>query len=417
MNDHGQPEQFERAKQRLAYAQEHSAFYRKRLADAGLTAAAIRAPADFAEVPFVTKTEVTDDQLAHPPYGSLHIASAGPPARVFCSGGTLLIALTREDLAGLESMFAEMFTVLGVRAGDLVDVASGFHWVVAGTVFDAALRELGAGVIPAGPGLSDLRLDVLHRTGATVLQAFTPYAEALGRKLAEGGPEARGHKVRLLIVGGELRAADGKRQLEDLWSGASAREMYGTSEVGMTAADCEYADGMHVSPQCYLEVVEPETGKPVEPGNPGEVVMTELFRTSQPFIRYRSGDITDGLTVEPCACGRSLPRLGRIIGRRSDVLRVRGQFLSAPVMHACLDRYPQIGRWRVVVDRPGATDTLTLQLAPAEGATLADGDLAAVADSLRSSSALRFELAAVQPAEIGEQDWYEDRRELSGAGR
>jgi phenylacetate-CoA ligase len=312
-----------------------------------------------------------------------------------------------------------MFTILGVREGDLVDIASNFHWVVAGTVMDAALRRLGAGVIPGGPGLSDLRLDVLRRTGATVLQAFTPYAEKLGERLAElrelsddGGQR---HSLRLLLIGGELREANAKARLEALWSGAAARELYGTTEAGLNAVDCEYANGMHLSPQCFLEVVEPDTGQPVAPGSPGEIVITELFRSAQPFIRYRSGDLTEGLILDCCDCGLQTPRLGRIIGRKSDVLRVRGQFLYEALMRSCLNSFPRVDRWRVVVDRPGVIDTLILNVAPADGTTLGADDLTAITGLLRSSCTLTFDVRAVEPSAIEDGSWFEDRREFTGA--
>jgi phenylacetate-CoA ligase len=418
MSEEPQSLQFERARSRLKYVYQNSSFYRARLDEAGVIVEDVRTPSDFARVPLVSKTEIAEDQAANPPFGTLRVEHAGRLARIFCTGGTLLICLTAEDLAALERMFAEMFTVIGVHEGDLVDVASSFHWVVAGTVFDAAFRSLGAGVIPAGPGLSELRMNVLRHAGVTVLQAFTPYAEALGQRMAEFGDEpGSGHDVRLLIVGGELRARDAKKELENLWSGAAVRELYGTSEVGMTAADCVCANGMHLSPECFLEVVEPGSGLAVEPGSPGEVVMTELFRSAQPFIRYRSGDITEGLILEPCECGLATPRLGRIIGRQSDVLRVRGRFVSEALVRTSVDRFPQIGQWRVVVDRPNATDTLRLEVAATGGATVTVEQLEAVSQALKSTCALTFDVTSVAQGTITDERWYEDRRNLDGDPR
>jgi phenylacetate-coenzyme A ligase PaaK-like adenylate-forming protein len=407
--------QFELMQARVAYVLERSEFYRQRARASGFDFGGCRSLEDFGSFPMVTKSQLIDDQAAHPPYGSLFV-SAGRLVRVFCSGGTMLLAFTETDLAALESMYAGMLQLAGVRAGDLVDVASSFHWVAGGTVFDGAFRRLGAGVIPSGPGLSDLRIDVLTKTGVTVLQAFTPYAESLGERIQQRIGNRADHKVRLLIVGGELRTADAKRRISELWNGADVRDTYGASEVGLAAVECERSEGMHVSPHCYVEVIDPVTGREVSAGTAGEVVMTETYRSAQPMVRFRSGDITQGLLTDPCACGLPGPRLGRIIGRVSDVLRVRGQFISEALMRKCLDRFTNIGGWRVVVDRPTMRDSLVLELSAAAGGELLEQDLRDIAAALRSHTALSFEIVRLELPLVDAVTWYEDRRHIHESG-
>ncbi len=412
-----QSTQFARALEHVRYAYQKSEFYRSRYDAAGIHPDDLRTLDDFIRVPMVSKLEVTLDQEASPPFGTQRIEEAGELARVFCTAGSFYIGLTASDLEALERMFADMFEVLGVRAGDLVDIASSYHWVVAGTVFDAALRGLGAGVVPAGPGLSELRLRTLARLGVSVLQAFTPYAEELASSFAQRGIEPqRDLNVRLLIIGGELRSEDARQRLQRAWGGAAVRELYGVSEIGMTGAECEAERGMHVSEQCYLEVADPDTGQPVDAGVPGEVVMTELARRAQPFIRFRTGDITEGLITEPCSCGLTTPRLGRIIGRQSEVLRVRGQFLSPIVMRELLARFPEVGQWQVVIDRPGRIDTLKLEIAPKAGAEISGEVVAAIQSSARGVMPLTLEVVTVEGG-LEPVQWYDDRRQMTGSRR
>ena len=127
---------------------------------------------------------------------------------------------------------------------------------------DLALRRLGATVVPAGPGMSDLRLKMMKKLGVTAAELFTPYAEELATKFADNRIDAaRDLQVRLLMVGGELRDSEALDRLRQAWGGAAIREFYGVSEAGMMAAEClEGGDGMHISPFCVVEVIDPEMG-------------------------------------------------------------------------------------------------------------------------------------------------------------
>jgi phenylacetate-CoA ligase len=252
---------------------------------------------------------------------------------------------------------------------------------------------------------------MLGRLKISVLQAFTPYAEELASRFAEAGiVPARDLAVRQLIIGGELRTADAKVRLAEAWAGAEIRETYGASEVGLAAIECEVGDGMHVSEDCYLEVVDPDTGYQVPPDTPGEIVLTDLFRSAQPFVRYRTGDLTEGLSLVPCGCGRTTPRLGRIVGRRSDVLRVRGLFQSPSVVRAALAEFPEITTWRIVVDRPGNIDEVWLTVESSDAEPVSDDFDARLGKTLKGQTDLSIQIRHVPTGTIGEAPWYDDRR-------
>jgi phenylacetate-CoA ligase len=272
------------------------------------------------------------------------------------------------------AMFAAQFETMGVGASDVVDVSSTFHWLMAGTNMDIALRRIGAAVVPGGPGMSELRMKVMRDVGVTVLEAFTPYAEELASRFGEYGIDVEQDlQVRLLMIGGELRQRDARSRLETAWGGAAVREFYGVSEAGMVAAEClEAGDGMHLSPDVLVEIVDPDTGRHVAPGEGGEIYTTELYRGAQRFVRYRSGDITEGVDFGPCACGRSTPRLRRILGRNGEIARVKGLFVAPAVVEQLVRARAGATRWQVVIDRPKNLDAMWLRVEAD-----ADGDAAA----------------------------------------
>lgn len=315
-------------------------------------------------MPTITKPEVIADQEARPPFGTQLAVDAGELRRIFCNAGSLYLWFTAADLDALAEMFAAQFATMGVQHGDVVDVSSTFHWLMAGTNMDIALRRLDATVVPGGPGMSELRTKLLRELRVTVLEAFTPYAEELASRFGDYGIDpVRDLQVRLLLIGGELRQREARARLEAAWGGAAVREFYGASEAGMVAAECfEVGDGMHLSDEVLVEVIDPDTGEHVPPGEGGEVVTTELYRTAQRFIRYRTGDITAGVDFGPCACGRTTPRLRRILGRNGEIARVKGLFVSPAVVRQVVAARASDARWQVLIDRPGNLDRMTLRL-------------------------------------------------------
>lgn len=384
----------------VSFAFHHSGYYRDSFVKAGVDPSMVRSRQDLGLLPFVKKDDVLVDQQARPPFGTMLTCSPRELRRIHCVASSVYMLLNAYDLGYLGRVFADQWRVLGVRRTDIVDIASTFHWVMAGTLMEAGLRKLGCVMVPGGPGSSDLRLKVMQDVGVTVLQAFTPYAEVLAGEMRERGMTPADLKLRLLVIGGELRTADSKARLSDAWGGAAIRELYGASEVGLAAAECfEVGDGMHISEHCVIELVDPDTGLQVDPTGPGEIVITDLYRRAQPFIRFRTGDLTEGINFDPCACGRKSPRLGRILGRRGDIVRVRGLFVHPQRVLDVLQRYPQLGRHQIVVDRPGITDRLTVRVEG--GAQEQSAGLAAlVQKDLQSSIGLLCDVELVSPGAV-----------------
>jgi phenylacetate-CoA ligase len=171
------------------------------------------------------------------------------------------------------------------------------------------------------------------------------------------------------------------------------REQYGTAEVGIIASECEFGGGMHLSDDHVVEVIDPATGKHVDEGAGGELVVSDVWRQAMPIIRYRTGDLTEGLNFEPCPCGRTAPRLKRIVGRVGDIPRIKGMFVVPRNVQNVLDRYPTLGRFQLVVDRPARQDELTIRIAlkqPADREALGRRLVAEIRDAIRLTAAVEF---------------------------
>jgi phenylacetate-CoA ligase len=112
-----------------------------------------------------------------------------------------------------------------------------------------------------------------------------------------------------------------------------------------------------------VEVIDPATGKHVDEGASGELVVSDVWRQAMPIIRYRTGDLTEGLNLDPCPCGRTAPRMQRVIGRASDIPRIKGMFVVPRHVQNVLDRHPGLGGFQLIVDRPVHQDELTVKIA------------------------------------------------------
>jgi phenylacetate-CoA ligase len=353
----------ERLRAHVEYAYKEVPFYRDLYDSHGISLDALRSPLDLPRLPLVTKEMTIKDQEARPPFGGFRV-DPGDLSRVSLIASRYFMFLTKEDWGELTELYKEAYQTLGVLPTDIVDVSSAFTWVQGGTQCDTALRELGAAVIPGGPGQSRQRVRVMQDLGVTVFHAFTPYAEELTTRFDEYGVDAdRDLRIRLVIIGGELSSRSAKERLQTAWGGAVVREFYGVSEAGMIATECfDVGAGMHVNDRCVVEVIDPDTEEHVPMGEPGELVITELFRKGQPFIRYRTGDLTEGMVDEPCPCGRSSCRLGRITSRNSAIVRVKGLFIEPRMVDQAVRRVLPDTVWAAAVRRTSLLDEMTCQV-------------------------------------------------------
>jgi phenylacetate-CoA ligase len=379
----------------LRYAYDRSPYYRRRFDDAGANPQHFRALTDYFErVPFLKKEDIIEDQAKDPPHGSFLAVHPDEIVRLYVSPGPIVWSFTAEGYRRYCEAFAKGVYLCGVRRSDVVDVTPNYAWVPAGTFMDDGYRRLGAAVLPGSVGMSDFHVEVMKLAKVTVIHAFTTFLAQLGEVVKQKGYDPhRDLAVRLGIIGGEIRSEAARRALGEPFGGIEIREQYGTAEVGIIANECEYGGGMHLSDDHVVEVIDPATGKHVEADASGELVVSDVWRQAMPIIRYRTGDLTEGLNLDPCPCGRTTPRMQRIVGRVSDIPRIKGMFVVPRHVQTVLDRYPELGRFQLIVDRPARQDELTIRIAlkqPVDQDALGQRLVAEIRDAIRLTAALEF---------------------------
>jgi len=355
--------QLSRLQHLVARAVERVPFHRERLRAAGITAADIRSLSDLHRFPFMAK----DDFRQHYPYGLLAVP-LDDVVRIHASSGTTgkptVVAYTRRDLDLWREVMARTLMMGGVGPNDVVQNAYGYGLFTGGLGFHDGAERVGAAVIPISGGFTDRQLTALQDFGSTVLCCTPSYALHLAEAVAEAGIDPRSLRLRVGFFGAEPWT-EGMREALEKRLNIIALNVYGLSEVigPGVSVECPERRGMHVAEDHFLpEIVDPHTLAPLPPGVMGELVFTTLDKEALPLIRYRTRDLTT-LDVERCACGRTLARIGRIIGRTDDMLIIRGVNVYPSQVERALLQVPDVEpQYLLVLRRDGALDTLEVQV-------------------------------------------------------
>lgn len=403
-------QQLAEAARQVGYARGASPFYRSMLDGVPGSFADLAAFGDA--VPAVTKDRLIAAQREHPPYGGLLAAPPRSVERLYVYPVGQVLAWTHADQARQAEMYAAGMFATGIRDTDLVDITFQYGWVVAGTIWDAGARRLGAAVIPGGAGESSRHATNLRLLGGTCLIGFSTFLERIAHSAREEGIDpATDLDVQKMIIVGEQHGDQTKRTLARTYGGATVREAYGTGETGLVAAECAAdPDAMHVHPDVLPEVRDETTGALVADGEGGELYLTPLHVEGMPVLRFRTGDITASVRHEPCACGRTTPRIGRIVGRVGHLLRTKGVFLGAPTVRSVLDASDaSLGEFQVVVDRPTGQDRLVLRVeSPVPAPERLTQQIVA---RMKQRAAVSVEVEVVTPGTLaGQQSWFVDKR-------
>ena len=261
-------------------------------------------------------------------------------------------------------------------------------------------RVLGALAIPGGGQDSSTRLHAIRELGATALVCTPSYGLHLAELARAQGIDPAELGVRTSVHAGEPGAGIPavRQRLEALW-GARAYDHAGMTEVGAYGFECVAQAGLHVNELEFVaEVLEPESGRAVSPGEIGELTLTNLGRWGAPVLRYRSGDRVR-LASSDCACGRTFARLeGGILGRVDDMLVVRGVNVFPSALEGIVRRFTIVDEFQIEVFRRGALDEVRLLLEIDGSARVAASvreTVDGIAEAVRRDLGIRIEVAAV----------------------
>jgi phenylacetate-CoA ligase len=324
----------------------------ERLREAGVTGGGDVGLADLPKLPFTTKQDLWDAY----PHGMLAVPMRDVVAMHGSSGSRgrpTLVPYTRGDLELWASMCARSLVCAGATPGSVVHNAYGYGLFTGGLGIHQGAIALGATVVPMSGGMTERQIRLLADLRPDILTCTPSYAVRLGEAAREAGISL---SLKAGLFGSEPWSEELRGTIEDLL-GLAALDIYGLSEVigPGVATECLERDGLHVNEDHFLvEAVDAE-GAPVPEGTPGELVFTTT-REAMPLLRYRTGDVAS-LTTEPCPCGRTLVRMSKVLGRRDDMLVIRGVNVYPREIEAVLLRHAS-PHYQVVVDRRAAMPRL-----------------------------------------------------------
>ena len=323
----------------------------------------VDSPADFRRLPLCAKAELADDARKNPPFGSNLTYPPERYARYHQTSGTtgapLRILDTAESWEWWLRCWAKVLDACGVTGADRAFFAFSFApFIGFWSAFDAVSRR-GALTVPGGGADSSRRLRILLDTGCTALFCTPTYALHLAETARREGIDLAASSVRCAVLagepGGSIPAV--RQRIAEAW-GAIPYDHAGASEIGAYGIPCPQGRGMFVNEEEFIaEVLDPATLEPVEEGETGELVLTNLGRWGCPAIRYRTGD-----TVRPRRVAEGLLLEGGILGRCDEMILVRSVNLYPAAIEEVIRRVAGTAEFRITARREGQMDEVDIEL-------------------------------------------------------
>jgi len=339
-------------------------FYRKQLEEAGYTRGDIRSVRDLARLPFTTKDDLRDNY----PFG-LFAVPMERVVRIHASSGTTgkptVVGYTRRDIDTWSELMARTLSCGGTTKGDIVHNAYGYGLFTGGLGAHYGAEKIGAAVIPMSGGNTKRQILIMKDFGSTILLSTPSYALNIAEVMAEEGVDPAELKLKCGLFGAEPWSEGMRKEIEARLH-IAALDIYGLSEVigpGVASECIEEKHGLHVFEDHFIpEIIDPETGRTLPPGELGELVFTTLTKEAFPVLRYRTRDISR-LIPTPCVCGRTLMRMERISGRTDDMLIIRGVNVFPSQIESVLMEIEGVEpHYQLIVSREGTLDVLEVQV-------------------------------------------------------
>jgi phenylacetate-CoA ligase len=334
-------------------------FYRHLFDQRKLLPEDLKSLEDLRRLPFTRKVDLRDSY----PYGMFAVPLR-EIVRIHSSSGTTgkptVVGYTRNDIGVWSDLVARFLTAGGVTKEDVVQIAFGYGLFTGGFGLHYGAERIGASVIPVSAGNTKRQIMIMRDFRTTALVCTPSYALYLAEVIAENKVDSESIALRVGLFGSEPWSENMRREIEEKLS-ILATDNYGLSEVigPGVAGECESKDGLHLfEDHFYPEIISPETGEVLPPGEEGELVLTTLTKEAFPLIRYRTGDITR-LNPAPCPCGRTLIRMARVSGRTDDMLIIRGvNVYPSQIEQVLLEIEGTEPHYQIIVDRKGTLDEL-----------------------------------------------------------
>ncbi len=333
-------------------------FYGKKLEDAGITH--VSNQEEFEKLPFSEKKDLRDAY----PLG-LMTAPEEEIVRIHSSSGTtglpVIIPYTAKDVDDWAIMFRRCYETAGITNTDRIQITPGYGLWTAGIGFQNGAEKLGAMVIPMGPGNTEKQLQMMQDMKSTVLCSTSSYALLLAEEIQKRGIKDRIH-LKKGVIGSERWGEKMRKRIQEEL-GIELYDIYGLTEIygpGI-GINCKYDTGMHYwDDYIYIEIIDPVTLKPVPDGQMGEIVITTLVKEGAPLIRYRTHDLSMIIPGE-CPCGSRYPRLGTIMGRTDDMMKIKGVNVFPSQIEEVLKEFTELSsEYQIRISHLEGKDTMRI---------------------------------------------------------
>ncbi|OGO08020.1 MAG: AMP-binding protein [Chloroflexi bacterium RBG_13_57_8] len=341
----------------VAHAYERAPAVKNLFEKAGIGPAAVRTVQDLENLPVTRKTDLLEMQKAALPYGGVLAMRPENVERIFISPGPIY-----EIQPSGVRWFAKSFWAAGFRKGDVVINTFTYHMSPAGILFHEAIRDCRATVVVAGTGNTDLQIQIMKDLKVTGFVGTPSFLNTIIKRAEELGNDIkRDFSIKRAWFTGEMLPPSLRKTFEENYNIDTYQAYAVTEPGGAIAYECRHKSGMHLMDEYVTEIVDPETGKQLGPGEVGEIVTTQLMNKNWGLLRFGTGDLSSFIT-EPCPCGRTAYRLTGIVGRAGDAVKVRGMFIVARQAEQAIMGFSQIARYQLVVGRREHRDEMILKI-------------------------------------------------------
>ncbi|EFK97869.1 Phenylacetate CoA ligase [sediment metagenome] len=352
--------QSERLVKTVEYVYKNSNFYKTNLEKHGITPKDIKNIDDIKKLPMTEKENLRDNY----PFG-LFSMPLDKIAEIHVSSGTTgnptVVGYSKEDVELWAEVMARTLCCAGGKPGDMVQVSYGYGLFTGGLGVHYGALKAGMTIIPCSSGQTQRQLKIMQDFKPRILTCTPSYALFMVDDAKEMKIDCKKSSWEIGLFGAEPWSNAMRKEIEDIWN-ISATDIYGLSEIigPGVAQECTFKDGLHLySDVFYPEVLDAKTEKDTKEGTPGVLVITHLTKTGMPLIRYKTRDIVT-IRYEKCKCGRTSPRISKVLGRTDDMIIVRGiNVFPSQIEHVLLTIEETQPHYQLIVDREeGGLDTL-----------------------------------------------------------
>ena len=403
--------QLDALRRQLKRVGERSTHYRRVFAQAGFRPGDLQSLADLRRLPFTRKSDYVEGLAAEPPFGTLAAVQPGEAVRVHFSSGTTArpapVLWTQPDLERWADVYARYLYAQGLRRGDIFQCMFNYAWFVGGLGATLAAQHMGCLVIPASSGDTERQIETIFQYGSQCVMGTPSFMAHVAETAEKLGRDLTSSKVKMVCVGGEPGASiPGTRERMERQWGARMYDCYGALECQPIGWETALQIGPTLAEDfVYVEVLHPDTHKPVADGERGVLVLTHLDKEACPLVRWWTGDVVVRDT-RPAPDGRTHARLvGGVLGRADDMLIIRGVNLFPTAVEDVVRAFPDLTNEYVLVIDDSVRDPHTrfltgvrLKVERAPGAPADVGER--LSQRLREKLQVRFNVEVLEPGTL-----------------